>query len=173
MAALASEVWDDPGADALLGGGLPEAAEAELRLAGAAYEQDDRALGHLNRAQVLAPDHAAVLIGFYRFHFYKGQLAEALAIAERCLVKTAGDLGLDGDWRTVRAGQADFGSFDAMLPRFYLFTLKAYAYLQLRLGAFAEGAAAVGKLLELDPTDKVGAKVLLEVLVRREQADDD
>lgn len=173
MAVLASDKWDDLGADALLGGDLPEAAERQLRLAGEAYEQDDRALAHLAQAQILAPDHAAVLIGFYRFHFYKGHLVEAMAIAERCLVKMAGDLRLPIDWRVVRADQADFGSYDAMLPRFYLFTLKAYAYLQLRLGAVAEGCAVVAKLLELDPTDKVGAKVLLDALACRESADDD
>jgi len=48
-----------------------------------------------------------------------------------------------------------------MLPRFYLFTLKGYAYLQMRLGNLHEGRAAVMKLLELDPSDKVGARVLL------------
>jgi Flp pilus assembly protein TadD len=53
-----------------------------------------------------------------------------------------------------------------MLPRFYLFTLKGYAYLQMRLGNLHEGRAAVMKLLELDPSDKVGARVLLGVLER-------
>ena len=59
-----------------------------------------------------------------------------------------------------------------MLPRFYLFTLKGYAYLQMRLGNLEEGRAAVMKLLELDPSDKIGARVLLEVLERVGQDDD-
>ena len=53
-----------------------------------------------------------------------------------------------------------------MWPRFYLFALKAQAYLSMRLGNLEEGREAVLKSLELDPTDKVGAKVLLEVLNR-------
>jgi predicted TPR repeat methyltransferase len=36
----------------------------------------------------------------------------------------------------------------------------------MRLGNVDEGRAAVMKLLELDPSDKVGARVLLEVLDR-------
>jgi hypothetical protein len=36
----------------------------------------------------------------------------------------------------------------------------------MRLGNLGEGRAAVLKLLELDPSDKVGATVLLEVLNR-------
>ena len=54
-----------------------------------------------------------------------------------------------------------------MLPRFFLFTLKGYAYLHMRLGDLDEGRAAVDKLLELDPTDKIGAKLLMDILERR------
>ena len=60
-----------------------------------------------------------------------------------------------------------------MLPRFYLFTLKGYAYLQMRLGNFSEGRDAVMKLLEIDPSDKIGATVLLDVLQRMGNSDDE
>jgi predicted TPR repeat methyltransferase len=42
----------------------------------------------------------------------------------------------------------------------------------MRLGNLEEGHAAVRKLLELDPSDKVGAKVLLEVIERIGQDND-
>jgi hypothetical protein len=54
-----------------------------------------------------------------------------------------------------------------------LFTLKAYAYLKLRLGDLAEGRDAARKMVALDPTDKVGASVLLDVLARAEAGYDD
>lgn len=155
-----------PLASALLGHGLPPEAEAELRLAGAAYQRDEVAEHHLYRAKAFAPDHPAVLIGFYRFYFYKARLDDALLIARLCLLRAARDNALDPDWRKVEAEDADFGSYDAMLPRFYLFTLKAYAYLKLRLGDLEEGGDAARKVLALDPTDKVGAGVLLDVLAR-------
>src|SRR5271166_4784594 len=66
---------------------------------------------------------------------------------------------------------AAFGSYDA-LPRFYMFTLKAYAYLQLRLGDTGEGRDAVLKLLELDPADRINAGLLLDVLQRAGRDDD-
>lgn len=156
-----------------LGAGLPPEAEAQLRLAGQNYHQDDVALAHLQSAWDLAPGHAAVYIGRYRFYFYKNRLAEALEIATECLAKAAVDNGMSPNWRDAKATDADFGSFEAILPRFFLFTLKGYAYLQLRLGALEEGRAAVAKLLELDPTDKVGAKVLLDVLERQAHGDAD
>ena len=157
---------------AILGAGLPEMAERHLSLAALAYREDRIAEAHLLEAQALAPDHAAVLIGLYRFYFYKNRLGEALNIARICLKKAARDNALPLDWREVRASDAAFASYEAVLPRFYLFTLKAYAYLSLRLGALDEGRAAVTKLLELDPSDKIGANVLLGILDRLEVDDD-
>jgi tetratricopeptide (TPR) repeat protein len=159
-------------ADALLGAGLPSAAEEYLYQAGLAYQHDAVAEQYLRDAQALAPDHAAVLIGLYRFYFYKGRLREALAVAKRCLVKAARENNVPADWRDVAAGDAVFSRYEEMLPRFYLFTLKGYAYLQMRLGDLDEGRAAVMKLLELDPSDKIGARVLLGVLERIGQDDD-
>jgi tetratricopeptide (TPR) repeat protein len=153
-------------ADALLGRGLPEEADYHLWEAAKSYHQDEVAESHLREAQALAPDHAAVLIGLYRFYFYKGRLAEALEVAKLCLAKAARENHLAADWRDVAAGDAVFSRYEDILPRFYLFTLKGYAYLNMRLGNVEEGRAAVLKLLELDPSDKIGAKVLLEVLQR-------
>ena len=107
-----------------------------------------------------------MLIGWYRYYFYKGRLRECLVVANQCLAKAARENGLAGDWRQVSPGDAEFGRYEEILPRFYLFVLKGYAYLHMRLGNLDEGRAAVMKLLELDPTDKVGAKVLLGVLER-------
>lgn len=159
-------------ADALLGAGLPEEAEYCLYQAGLAYHDDALAEEYLREAQEAAPDHAAVLIGFYRFYFYKGRLREALAIAERCLVKAMRENGFPADWRAVRPEHAAFGRYDDILPRFFLFTLKGYAYLHMRLGNIEEGRAAVAKLLELDPSDKIGAGVLLGVIERIGQDDE-
>ena len=158
---------------ALLGRDLPAAAEHALRMAGLAYLSDAEAERQLFQARALAPDHPAVLIGFYRFYFYKNRLEDALVIARLCLLKAARDNALVPDWRHVEPEDADFGSYDAVLPRFYLFTLKAYAYLKLRLGDLDEGRDAARKTLALDPTDKVGASVLLDVLARFAAGHDD
>jgi tetratricopeptide (TPR) repeat protein len=158
---------------ACLGGGLPEPVEQHLRLAGLNYQNDAVAESHLFQAQALAPGHAAVLIALYRFYFYKGRLDDALAVAERCLVKAAGDNRLNADWHQVQRGDAEFGSYDAILPRFYLFTLKAWGYLQMRLGRLEQSHDALAKMLELDPSDKLNATVLLQVLARHGQEDED
>jgi tetratricopeptide (TPR) repeat protein len=158
---------------ACLGGDLPEPVEQHLRLAGLNYQNDAIAESHLFQAQALAPGHAAVLIALYRFYFYKGRLGDALAVADRCLVKAARDNRLNADWHQVRRSDAEFGSYDAILPRFYLFTLKAWGYLQMRLGRLEQSHAALTKMLELDPSDKLNATVLLQVLARHGQEDED
>ena len=164
-------------ANAVLGEGLPEEVESLLLQAGRAYAQDEIAEGYLREARRIAPDRAAVLIAFYRFYFYKGRLEEALEIACTCLAKAAVDMGLPprlvDDWRMVNREDAAFDSYDAVLPRFYLFTLKGYAYLQMRTGNVDEGRDAVMKLIELDPGNKLGATVLLEVLERMGKSEDE
>lgn len=160
-------------ASAVMGGGLPEDAQFHLWEAGLSYHEDDVAEAHLRKAETIAPGHAAVLIGLYRFYFYKGRLRECLVVARECLAKAQRETNLPADWRDVRAGDAEFSRYDRLMPRFFLFTLKGYAYLNMRLGNLDEGRAAVMKLLELDPSDKIGAKLLLDVLNRAGQDDED
>lgn len=173
-AALAGfDNWLD---SACLGGVLPPAVAADLQSAAAAYHLDEVAESYLSQAFARAPDHPAVHIALYRFYFYKNRLSEALAVAQRCLAKTAVDLGLPVDWREIAPDHAVFashaGSF-AAAPRFYLFTLKGCAYLNMRLGELEQGEAMVAKLIALDPTDKLGGSVLQGILDRVGQNDDD
>jgi tetratricopeptide (TPR) repeat protein len=160
-------------ASPLLGGALADDAERHLQRAALSYHLTDVAETHLRAAHVLAPDHAAVLIAFYRFYFYKGRLFEALQMARACIRKALQENRLPPDWRMVRASDAPFGEWEALVPRFFLFSLKGYAYLSMRLGDLAEGRLAVEKLLELDARDRIGARVLLDVLDRMDREPDD
>ncbi len=143
----------------------PEAA-SELARADRTYQEPSRAEAHLRRALALSPDHIEVWVALYRFYFYSGQLQHALSWAERCIERTARELGLPPTWQNIEADGRDFSDFDAVKPRFFLFALKAWGYLQMRLGKVECGRAAAMKLLELDPHDRVGARLLIEVLDR-------
>lgn len=161
---------------ACLGGLLPPAVAADLQHAAAAYHLDDVAESYLIQAYTRAPDHPAVHIALYRFYFYKNRLNEAFVVAKRCLAKTAIDLGLPVDWRDIDPDHAVFinhGDNFAAAPRFYLFTLKGCAYLNMRLGELEQGAEMVAKLMALDPKDKLGGTVLRNILDRVGQDDDD
>lgn len=156
------------------GGKLPAAAERELHMAARMYLDDSRAERHLHRALAIAPEEILVHLGLYKFYFYKGRLSEAIEVAENCLRMSAEDLGLSLDWRSVSPGDAPFDSYDDARARFYLFVLKAYGYLQLRLGQYDDGRTVLHKITELDPGDKIQVKPLLDVFDRPDDyADDD
>lgn len=156
------------------GGLLPAAAERELHCAARAYLDDARAEFHLQKALAIAPDEILVHLGLYKFYFYKGRLAEAIEVAQRCLRMSAEELGLAPDWRRVSPGDAPFDSFDDARARFYLFVLKAYGYLQLRLGQYDDGRSVLNKITQLDPGDRIQVKPLLDVFDRPDDyADDD
>lgn len=149
----------------------PSAAHC-LQMAAKSYGDDLEAEKYLHQALALAPQHAAVYIAFYRFYFYRNRVRQALPYAELCLGLAARAMNLNHDWRQVRREDADFDNFAAFVPRFFLFSLKAWGYLKLRLGELEEGRQAVEKVIQLDPADRVGAAVLLDVLNRMGKDDD-
>lgn len=116
-------------------------------------------------AQRLAPDNLTVLVGLYRFYYYQHRYADALAIAERVMAVVGPRLGLPAHWRQldqaalVTAAARGFG-----LLRFHLLALKGAGYLSLRLGRFEQGKAMLVKVAELDQGNRLGARLLLDVL---------
>jgi hypothetical protein len=154
---------------AVLGQGLPTAVEAALAEAGARRSEPVLAMAALMRAQSLAPDHPAVLIAFYRHHFYGHRLSMARDVARRALVHGRAGTGLPGVWREVPKRPLAGARHDAA-TRFYLFVLKGYAYLSLRLDDPVEARDALALLRALDPDDCVGA-ALLEAVRQRSLAD--
>lgn len=152
--------------DAVLGAGLPAEVEQALRQAGALRSSHPAlAMAALMRAQAAAPEHPAVLIAFYRHHFYGHRLALARDVARRALAVGARALGLPPVWRAVPEQPLPGARADAR-TRFYLFTLKGYAYLSLRLDDGVEARDALAKLRALDPDDRVGGALLEAVRVR-------
>lgn len=152
--------------DAVFGHGLPEAARQCIIDAGLVRSAEPLlALAYLRRAQQLAPEHPGTLIALYRFHFYGHQLPEARTIAGQALQMGARSLGLPVRWQDVPAVPLA-GARDDASTRFYLFALKGYAYLSLRLGDAGAATPALTLLQALDPEDRVGGKLLNTVMAR-------
>lgn len=159
--------------DEVFGHGLPDAAAACIRDAGPIRSADPaRALQLLLKARQLAPGHPATLIALYRFHFYGHRLAAARELALEALALVSRSLDLPVRWQEV-APQALAGARFDPATRFYLFALKGYAYLSLRLGDFAPAGEALELLRALDPEDRVGARLLATVMARGGRDDED
>ncbi len=154
--------FDTPFDHAALGHGLPAPVEALIGRAGQLRHLPHEAEPLLLEARRQAPKHPATLIALYRFYFYGHRLADARAIASESLAVARDALG--PDFGSAPPGEME-ARFDASV-RFYLFALKGYAYLSLRLGELDAGRAALIELRRLDPQDRVGGAVLARVLAR-------
>lgn len=156
---------------AVLGVGLAPAVEALITRAGELRSSHAQAESMLLQARQLEPAHPATLIALYRFYFYGHRLqqardvsVEALRVARAALDPGSAGADLLAGGLTVDDEQARFGA----ATRFYLFSLRGYAYLSLRLGELDTGRAALDELRRLDPQDRVGGGVLAQVLARAE-----
>lgn len=152
-------------AEGALGGGLSPQVSALITQAGLLRHKPQEALALLAQARAAAPSHPAPLIALYRFYFYGHQLAQARAVGEDALAIARTALGPSfGD---APPDEEDARSNAAV--RFYLFTLKGLAYLNMRLDDMDEARLMLGELRRLDPQDLVGGALLLHVLTRHEK----
>lgn len=148
---------------------IPENVQHLLMQAAAAYG-DGQAESLLLRAFLYAPDNLSVLVALYRTYYYQHRLDEAKQVAKRALQVVARRLDFPEDWKEVDIAELSHAVLKSMgLIRFYLMTLKAEAYLDLRLGNVEEGKARLRKVAELDATDHFGAAALLDMLARCEK----
>ena len=109
-------------------------------------------------ARASAPGNLAIYYLLYKFYATQRNLPEAERAARRGLAEAASQAGLTQDWRAVKADDADFSVPGA--ARFWLFTLKALAFIGLRAGNVQESREILKVLGRLDPADSVGGGVV-------------
>ena len=136
--------------------------EALIQQAGGSYGEGE-AEQPLLEALKLAPESLNVLVAVYRFYYYQHRLEDALEVARQSLAITARRLGIPLDWTLLSEGHISVGPSAVALLRFHLLSLKAEAFLLLRLGLRDESKAILARLVELDEKNRLGAKQLLEV----------
>lgn len=146
----------------IAGGALPPGVADWLTQAVTSYHNTERAEFLLCTAQALAPECLPVYFALYKFYFYKRMLPQAEEVALRALDIAACQGGFSPDWTRLDAGSADWCRVDAP-QHFYLFTLKALAFIRLRLGQSEDSHAILAKLQELDPLDTVGGSVIRDL----------
>lgn len=135
-----------------------------LQLASQHYS-DGTAETYLQKAYALAPDNLTVLVGLYRFYYYQHRYVDALDIAHIAMHTIAPQIEFPPHWSELDMNALGLGVLHSMgLVRFYLLALKGAGYLNLRLNCFEEGIAMLRKVRDLDAADRLGVKLLLDVL---------
>jgi tetratricopeptide (TPR) repeat protein len=121
-------------------------------------ENPERALALLWTAQVCAPECPSLYYLLYKFYARHADFEQAELAALKGLDVASEQAHLPDDWRIVTA---DMGDFMAPGPaRFWLFTLKALAFIRLRQKDVESAQAYLAKVQELDPQGGTGAGVI-------------
>lgn len=137
------------------------APEVTALLAEAAIAHGDNARAEtlLKSARHADPHCLVVYFALYKFYFYRGRLLEAERAALDGLTEAATQGNFVNDWKQLHADSVDWTLATGPV-RFYLFSLKALAFIRLRSGRTAEATAILARLAELDPMDQVGGSVI-------------
>lgn len=141
-------------------GELPAEVDALLQEGVVAYRQDRDAAERLfRRALATAPAVLPVYFCLYKIHTYRGNLDEALAMAEGGLAEAAAQAGLPRDWRDWPTDPVPADG----PRRFALYTLKALAFIRLRRDEPAAAKEILTALARLDPAGATGWLVVADL----------
>jgi hypothetical protein len=117
-------------------------------------------------AQALAPQSLGIYYALYKLHARRREFAAAERAASRGLIEAAHQAGLPEDWRTVTRASlpADLDFHSHGVARFWLFTLKALAFIALRSGRPDDARALLAQMSALAPDAQIGDEVIATML---------
>lgn len=125
----------------------------------------------LLEAYALAPESLNVLIALNHFYYYQHRLPEALAITEQALRLIRRDIPFPEDWRQLEPHHLQAAPKDLLTQiRLYLFTLKSIGFLHMRMHNLNLSRSIFETLVNVDAMDRIGAKSLLDMVIRRQEA---
>jgi hypothetical protein len=151
-------------ADEFFGGNVPEVVRGLLHRAAQAARGEVGAL--LWTAQALAPTALGIYNALYKHHAGRREVEQAKQAARRGLLEAAKLAGLADDWRAVAPGYVPEGvDFRGSGPaRFWLFTLKALAFIALRSERPDDARELLERIVALDNQAHIGGEVIATLL---------
>ncbi len=138
---------------------LPPVLNALLQKAAQSYDNPAQAESLLKQAYKLDNQQLAVYLALYKFYAYQNRMSEAEQAVYQGLELAASQGNFRKNWQNL-----DYHSTDWSKPsgakRFYLYSLKALAFIYLRQDKRDDALKVLTKLQELDPKDEVGGSVV-------------
>lgn len=135
-------------------GDVPEQIDDLLQEAVKARDVPDACEALLWEAHRKGPRVLPVFYALYKFYFNRKKLGEAERVARIGLDAAALQGGFPADWSQLTADSTDWTA--AGPARFFLFTMKALAFIELRHHNRDKALAILAKMAEIDPADQVG-----------------
>lgn len=141
---------------------IPAEVNACLQEAVACANDFERARELFYRARDMQPDQLEIYIALYKYFFYRGHIEEAREVVLDALQQSSTRGGFSADWTTLEADSTDWAQHDGP-ARVFLYSMKAYAFINLRLGNNELANQVLTKLQQLDGDDLVGASVIADL----------
>lgn len=115
------------------------------------------------QAQALDSRCLQTYFALYKFYFFQKRLADAERIVVAGLEEAARQGGFPNDYRRLTQNRQKWDLYANEITLFYLYTLKALAFIKLRLGFALEAQLVLSHLQQLDPQDLSGASVIMDL----------
>lgn len=144
--------------------GLPEAVNRLLQAGVAASHSDKPQAERLfKQAQQMDRRCLQTYFALYKFYFYQGRLKDAEREVICALEEASRQGNFPFEYRRLARESLQGKMYASEAALFYLYTLKALAFIKLRLGQDVEAKRILAAIAELDPEDRCGASVIMSL----------
>jgi tetratricopeptide (TPR) repeat protein len=148
----------------------PQEVKDLLFLASENWEDTNLAEKYINQALALAGKNINVLIGAYRFFFYKAKPAIALQIAQKVLQLVQQEENLPTDWSELQP--ILIARKNDLAIRLYIHAYSAQGFLYAKLGDIEAAKLITERVKEIDSSREFCATTVFEVLTQEPEEED-
>lgn len=149
---------------------VPEDIKNLLVLASENWENTAESQKYVNEALAKAEDNIDVLVGSYRFFFYKNNPEMAIKIAEKVAQKLKQENNLPDEWEKVQPILVERKNEPPI--RMYLNAYAAQGFLLARLGKIEEAKEITERVKQIDEKRESCATTVFEVLTQPPEEDE-
>lgn len=152
---------------------IPEDVKDLLILASDNWGDSAVSESYVNQALAKAEDNIDVLVGAYRYFFYKNKAAIAIQIADKVIAKIQKEENLPSpeDWENLKP--ILFSRQKEPQIRLYINAYASRGFLLARQGKLEEAKLITERVKECDENRESCATTIFEVLTRPPEEDDD
>lgn len=115
------------------------------------------------QAQAMDTHCLQTYFALYKFYFFQNRLVDAERMVLAGLEESALQGGFPNDYRKLAENRQKWNLYANESSLFYLYTLKALAFIKLRLRLSADAHAVLLYMQQLDPEDRSGASVIMDL----------
>ncbi len=135
-----------------------------LQEAVVASREDKQQAEHLfMQAYQLDKQCLQTYFALYKFYFYQAKLDDAECYVRKGLLEASQQGGFPADYQQLANDAGQWNMYADEVSLFYLYTLKALAFVKLRQQQNAEANEILHILHTLDPEDRSGFSVIVQL----------